>query len=183
MRSLASLLFLAVATLVAVSPASAQQKRVSPHETISLNAAKNRVTIIYGRPYSKDPKSGEIRTIWGKLIPYGEVWRTGADEATTLITEKAIVLGGVTVPAGAYTLYTLPAADGSAKLIVNKELGQWGTVYDAKQDLARIDLTQSATPARVDEFTITLTKGPSGSGVLALAWENVQYSVSYTVAK
>jgi hypothetical protein len=133
--------------------------------------------------YSKDPKSGEIRPIWGKLIPYGEVWRTGADEATTLITEKSIVLGGVTVPAGSYTLYTLPAADGSAKLIVNKELGQWGTVYDPAQDLARIDLTRTTLPAPVDQFTITLTKGPSGSGVIAMAWENTQYSVSYTVAK
>jgi hypothetical protein len=183
MRSLASLLLLAVATLVVVSPLAAQQKRISPHETISLSVDKNRVTIIYGRPYSKDPKSGEIRAIWGKLVPYGQVWRTGSDEATSLITEKTIVLGGTTVPAGAYTLYTLPAADGSAKLIVNRELGQWGTQYDDKQDLARIDLTKAATPAQVDEFTISLKKGPSGSGVITLMWENTQYSVSYIVAK
>src|SRR5438270_8552863 len=118
----------AVALLgAASSQAQQQQKRVassggiSPHETTSAVIDGNRVTITYGRPFTKDPKTGEPRKIWGKLVPYGKIWRTGSDEATILITQKAIVIGDVTVPAGAYTLWTLPNEDGSAKLIINKQ--------------------------------------------------------------
>src|SRR3954453_6070816 len=134
----------ALIVIVAVSLfspiAMAQQKRVSPHETVGAVIDGDRVTVVYGRPYTKDPKTGEPRKIWGGLVPYGKVWRTGADEATLLIAQQPMEMGGGTVPAGAYTLYTLPAEDGTAKLILNKQLDQWGTQYDEKQDLARIDL-------------------------------------------
>ncbi len=77
-----------------ISPSMAQQhKRISPHETVSKVIDGNRVMVVYGRPYTKDPKSGQNRKIWGELVPYGEVWRTGADEATLLITQKPIVMG------------------------------------------------------------------------------------------
>src|SRR5580692_8210503 len=99
------------AAVMGSAPLSAQRARTSPHETISTKIDGNRVTIVYGRPYSKDPKTGEIRKIWGSLVPLGKVWRTGADEATLLITQKDIVLGGTTIPAGAYTLFTFPAED------------------------------------------------------------------------
>src|SRR5580658_9365696 len=110
---------------------------------ISAFIDKNRVTITYGRPYTKSPKTGEMRKIWGGLVPYGAIWRTGADEATLLITQKPITIGDATVPAGAYTLFTLPNEDGTAKLVINKQIGQWGVgnkSYDEKQDLARVDL-------------------------------------------
>ena len=117
-------------------------------------------TIVYGRPYSKDPKSGEVRNIWGTLVPYGKVWRTGADEATLLTTEQPIVLGGTTVPAGTYSLFTLPAADGTAKLIVNKKTGQWGIPYkeqsEATNELARIDLKKNTLDKTVDQFTMAI---------------------------
>src|SRR3954453_3927628 len=120
----------ALIVIVAVSLfspiAMAQQKRVSPHETVGAVIDGDRVTVVYGRPYTKDPKSGEARKIWGGLVPFGKVWRTGADEATLLITQQDIQLGDATIPAGAYTLWTLPNQDGSAKLIVNKQVGQWG---------------------------------------------------------
>jgi len=157
--------------------------RVSPHETVSLNVDDNRVIVVYGRPYSKDPKTGEVRKIWGALVPAGKVWRTGADEATMFTTQKPIILGGATIPAGAYTLFTLLAADGSAKLVVNKQVGQWGTQYNEAQDLVRIDLKKDALAAPVDQFTVALTKGPSGGGILILSWENTQYSVPFTVQK
>src|ERR1700728_2923584 len=113
--------FLAVGTAMAcISPLMAQQKRISPHETISKVIDGNRVTIVYGRPYTKDPTTGQDRKIWGDLVPYGKVWRTGADEATLLITQKTIVMGDATIPAGAYTLWTVPNEDGTAKLIINK---------------------------------------------------------------
>jgi len=166
-----------------VVPVMAQQKRVSPHETISAVVDGNRVTVVYGRPYTKDPKTGEARKIWGTVVPFGKVWRTGADEATLFITQQPITLGGTDIPAGAYTLYTMPNEDGSAKLIVNKQLGQWGTQYDEKQDLARIELKKEATDAPVDQFTMSVGKNPSGGGILKMMWEGVQYSVPYTVKK
>ena len=133
------------------APGTAQQVRParrSPHDTISTvigdRRTGNRVTIVYGRPYTKDPRTGEERKIWGTLVPYGKVWRTGADEATLFITQRPIMFGQVTIPAGAYTLFTLPAEDGTAKLIFNKQLGQWGLQYDEKQDLARVDLKKEA---------------------------------------
>jgi hypothetical protein len=167
-----------------IAPPAAPRARVSPHETISLKVDGNRVTIIYGRPYSKDPKTGALRKIWGELVPYGKVWRTGSDEATTLITQQAIDLGGTTVPAGTYTLFTVPQADGSAKLIINKETGQWGVdPYHEANELARVDLKKDTLGTQLDQFVMALEKNPAGGAVLKLAWENTQYSVSYTVKK
>jgi hypothetical protein len=177
--------FLAVIATFALSalPLLAQQKRLSPHETISTVVDGCRVTIVYGRPYSKNPKTHEDRKIWGGLVPYGQVWRTGADEATLLITQKPLVLNGMTtIPAGVYTLYTLPNEDGTAQLIINKQIGQWGTQYDHAEDLARVNLTKEATNQPVDQFTITLNKTP-GFGVIRLAWENTDYTVSFAVQK
>jgi hypothetical protein len=170
------------AVIALALPAMAQRKRVSPHETITADVDGNKITIVYGRPYSKDPKGDDIRKIWGKLIPFGKVWRTGADEATLLTTEQPIVLGDTTVPAGTYSLYTLPE-EGAAKLIINKQTGQWGTVYEEKQDLARVDMKKETLDKQVDQFTVTIDKNPSGGGVLKLAWENTQYSVLFTVKK
>jgi hypothetical protein len=185
MNKFKSILAVAAVVLSAL-PVMAQQKRVSPHETISTVIDGNRVVIVYGRPYTKDPKSGEMRKIWGGLVPYGAVWRTGSDEATVLITQKPITFGETTVPAGAYTLFTLPNADGTAKLIINKQIGQWGVgpnSYDEKQDLARVDLKKEPLDNSVDEFTMALTKSPSGGGVLKMSWENTQYSVPFSVQK
>ena len=113
-----------------------------------------------------------MRKIWGTLIPYGKVWRTGADEATTLITQKAIKLGDLDLPAGAYTLFTLPTEDGKAKLIVSKQLGQWGLQYDEKQDFGRTDLTKEATDKTVDEFTMSVgADKKNGGGIIKMMWE------------
>ena len=169
--------------LFAAAPSWAQQKRNSPHETISTVVDGSRVMIVYGRPYSKDPKTGQTRKIWGELVPYGPVWRTGADEATLLITEKPLMFGSTTVPAGAYTLWTVPTASG-ASLVINKQIGQWGvdSQYDQKRDFARIPLTQSKTDKTVDQFTISLSKDKTG-GDISMAWENVQYTIHFTVKK
>jgi hypothetical protein len=174
---------LAAVALLGALPLLAQQKKLSPHETISSVIDGNRVTLVYGRPYTKNPRTGEERKIWGTLVPFGKVWRTGADEATLLITQKPLVIGETQVPAGAYTLFTLPQEDGSAKLIINKQLGQWGLQYDAQQDLARVDLKKDALEKPVDQFTMALEKNPAGGGVLKLSWENIQYSLAFTVKK
>jgi hypothetical protein len=164
----------------AVTAPAAPKPRTSPHEVISANVDHNRVTIIYGRPYSKDPKTGEIRKIWGTLVPYDKIWRTGADEATTLIAQQPINLGGTVVPAGTYTLFTFPSADGSAKLVVNKEIGQWGVdPYNETHEFARIDLKKDMLDAPVDQFTMSIGKNAGGGGIIKMFWETTQYSVTY----
>lgn len=163
---------------------AAPRPRVSPHETIGARIDGNRITVVYGRPYSKDPKTGQPRKIWGELVPFGRIWRTGADEATLFLTRMPLDFGGTVIPAGAYTLYTLPAADGSALLLVNKQLGQWGAdPYDAAQELARIPLTREALAENVDQFSIAVEKNPAGGGFLRLRWEHAQYSAPFTVRK
>jgi len=171
-------------SFVAASLAIAADKpRVSPHETVTADIDGATVTIVYGRPYTKDPKTGAPRKIWGELVPFGKVWRTGADEATLLTTTQPLDIGGASVPAGTYSLYTQPEANGSAKLIINKQTGQWGTKYDEKQDLARIDMTKMAFDKPVDQFTMSIEKNPAGGGTLKLTWENTQYSVSLKAKK
>jgi len=184
--------FTLVITTAILSAASlmAQQRRISPHETISASIDGNRVTIVYGRPYTKDPSTGENRKIWGGLVPYGKVWRTGADEATLFITQRPISIGGATVPAGAYTLWTLPNEDGTTKLMINKQIGQWGAtrgdlkqIYDESLDVARVDLKKDTLDKPVDQFTIAIEKNPSGGGILRMMWENSQFSAPFTVKK
>ena len=167
------------------------QTRHSPHETfttfIKERGTYSSVTIVYGRPYTKNPKSGEPRKIWGGLVPFDQVWRVGADEATLLITKQPLVMGGVEIPSGAFTLYAVPAADGSAKLIVNKQIGQWGYGYSKTteaSELARIDMKKDPLEKTVDQFTIVIEADPATGGeVLKLQWENTQYSVPFSVKK
>ena len=88
-----------------------EEKRISPHETVSASIDGAQIKIVYGRPYTKDPKTGVMRKIWGGLVPFGQIWRMGADEATLLTTDHAIDLGGAKIPAGSYSLYLQPEED------------------------------------------------------------------------
>src|SRR5215831_6865982 len=119
--------------LAALTLAAGQQqdksKRPSPPGTTECTIKGKKVTISYSRPSMKG------RKIMGELVPYGQVWRTGANEATTLTTETDLNIGGAKVPAGTYTLFTLPFAH-TWKMIINKQTGQWGTEYNQDQDLA-----------------------------------------------
>jgi len=191
MNRLACALVAVVVVFAAGLPAFGQPKRLSPHETLSNVIGGDRVMFVYGRPYTKNPRTGEIRKIWGGLVPYGQVWRTGADEATLLITQKPIVLGGATIPAGCYSVWTLPNDDGTAKLIINKQIGQWGedrtnpkNVYDEANDVARVDLKKSDLDTSVDQFTISIEKDPDvkGGGLIKLKWEKTQYAVAFALA-
>lgn len=151
--------------------ARAQNQRASPHETVELLLNGKKVTISYGRPSMKG------RKIMGGLVPYGQVWRTGADEATKLTTETDLQIGTLLVPKGSYALFTLPTEQGW-KLIVNKQADQWGAFnYDQQQDLGRVDLKVGKTAKPVEQFTISLAKAGAG-GVLKLEWENTAASVN-----
>jgi hypothetical protein len=184
-----SLIAVAASLLAALPQSSAQPARVastggtSPHETTSTVVEGNRVTITYGRPFTKDPKSGEMRKIWGGLVPYGKAWRLGADEATTLITQQPIAFGDTTIPAGAYTLYLVPAENGPSKLAISKRIGQWGVGVDEKNDVARVDLKKSALDTPVHQLTMAVEKNPAGGGTLKIKWEDTEYSADFSVKK
>ncbi|PYY16346.1 MAG: hypothetical protein DMG60_15295 [Acidobacteria bacterium] len=147
-----------------------KSKRPSPPGTAAVGFADGKkVTIEYSRPYAKG------RKIVGGLVPYDQVWRTGANEATLLKTDADLEIGGTTVPAGSYTLWTIPSS-GSWKLIINKQTGQWGTNYDQSQDLARVNMTVSSLP-QVEQFTISFDKTGGDSAKLNLDWEKTRASV------
>ncbi len=112
----------------------------------------------------------------GDLVPYGKVWRTGANEATTLTSEIDLNIAGAKAAAGTYTLYTLPS-EGTWKLIINKQTGQWGTQYDQTQDLARVDMTKTAIAVPIEQFTISLDQSGNDSAELVMEWEKTRVSV------
>jgi len=166
-----------VAAALTAMPLGAQQARKSPHETISRVLGDNRVTITYGRPYTKDPKTGAPRVIWGGLVPWDSPYRLGADEATLLTTEKPIMVGDALVPAGAHTLYMVPSQGGASKLAVSTDVGKWGEPVDAEHDLVRVGLAKSALDKPADQLTLAIEKDGSG-GTLKIMWETTQFSVA-----
>jgi hypothetical protein len=147
------------------------KKPLSPPAHTETTISGKKVSIDYSAPSMRG------RKIMGELVPYGQVWRTGANSATTLKTDTDITINGTKVPAGTYTLYTLPG-ENDWKLIINKQTGQWGTEYHQEQDLARVDLKQEQTSAPVETFKITLQ--PSS---LIMEWENTKLSADLKAAK
>jgi hypothetical protein len=183
MKKLLTTLAIAAVVLISALPAMAQRKRLSPHETISAVIDGNRVTVTYGRPYMTKPGTTEVRKIWGGLVPYGEPWRLGADEATTLITQKPLEIGEKVIPAGAYTLYMVPQENGASELALSSQLGGWGIPVDTTHDIARVDLQKTALDHPVEQFTMAVAKNPSGGGELKLMWDTTQFSVPFTIQK
>jgi len=168
-------LSLAVVLFAAAAPAAAQQKPpLSPPGQAAVTIGAATITIDYARPSMRG------RKIMGELVPYDKVWRTGANAATTLKTSAAIEIGGTLVPAGTYTLYTLPG-EKAWKLIINKKTGQWGTQYDQAEDLVRVDLKVAATAVPVEQFTITLAGTGAAAGLLTMEWETTKLTVPFTV--
>lgn len=144
---------------------------MSPHVDVSANLGGKKITISYGRPSVKG------RAIFGGLVPWGQVWRTGADEATKLTTEADIVIGGLKVPKGEYALFTIPT-EKAWTLVVNKTATQWGAFkHDAKQDLGRVPMTVTAGTKPAEQFTIELV--PAGKQLtLKLSWDKTVASVA-----
>jgi hypothetical protein len=131
-----------------------------------------------GKTIKTDYSSPRIkgRKIFGDLVPYGKVWRTGANEATTFVTSSDVVVGRKTVPAGSYTLFTVPNAD-KWTLIINKKTGEWGIPYKYESDeLARVDMKASKLSSPVENFTIGYEKSGSGC-TLTMDWETTRASV------
>jgi hypothetical protein len=160
---------LACAILSLAAFAAAQQPSPAASASCDLGAGKT-IKTDYSSPRMKG------RKIYGDLVPFGQVWRTGANEATTFVTSSDVVVGGKTVPAGSYTIFTVPAAD-KWTLIVNKKTGEWGIPYKYESDeLARVDMKVSKLPSPLENFTIAY--GKSGSGcTLQIDWESTRASV------
>jgi hypothetical protein len=166
---------LALVAALAAVPVLAQQKRVSPHEKVEATVGGAKVTIDYGRPSLKGRKA-----VGGQLVPYGQVWRTGADEATMLTTDKDLMIGELHVPAGSYALFTLPTEKGWT-LIVNKTAKQWGAFsYKQDADLGRVPMKVSKAPSTVETFTIAIKPAGGNKATLEMSWEDTMASVGIT---
>ncbi|MFZ0296624.1 MAG: DUF2911 domain-containing protein [Candidatus Sulfotelmatobacter sp.] len=119
------------------------------------------------------------RKIYGDLVPFDKVWRTGANEATTFVPSSDVEVGGKNVPAGSYTIFTVPNAD-QWKLIINKKTGEWGIPYKYESDeLGRVDMKVSKLPSPVEDFTISYVKSGSGC-TMHIDWETTRASVEIT---
>jgi hypothetical protein len=131
------------------------------------------VVVSYGSPRRRG------RTILGAVVPYDKVWRTGANEATVLTFDNDMTIGGAKIPAGAYSLWTIPKRDGTVQLIINRQHGQWGTNYDSAQDLVRVPMKASTAPAPQEHFLIDIP-GSGASGELRISWDVFVWSVPVT---
>lgn len=165
----------AIFAMAAAAVAIAQSGKPSPDATADITLGGKKITITYNQP------SVRGRKIMGGLVPYGEVWRTGANSATALTTPVNLMVGGTTVPAGQYTLYSLPG-ENSWKLIINKQTGQWGTEYNQGEDLARVDMKVSHASAPVEQFLISWHKNSETEADLVFEWENTRVSVPVKVS-
>jgi hypothetical protein len=146
---------------------------LSPRDTVNASIGGATLWVDYGRPAKRG------RVVFGGVVPWGEVWRTGANAATQFKTDKALAFGGTVVPAGMYTLWTVPTQTGWT-LVINSETGQWGTEHHADKDLYRIPLTMGQTGAPVERFTISLNPDGAG-GQLRLEWDRTSVSAAFTV--
>jgi hypothetical protein len=164
-------------TFTVLAACQDKSKRPSPPAQAQCQFSDGKtLTINYSSPRAKG------RKIFGDLVPYGQVWRTGANEATTFVSDSNLTVGGKDVPAGSYTIFTVPNAD-KWTLIVNKKTGEWGIPYKYEADeLARVDMKVSATPSPVENFTIALAP-MGGSCNLSISWESTQASVGISEKK
>ena len=158
-----------MATLGSAQADKAPRPSPAAKATCALADGKT-ITVDYSSPRAKG------RKIFGGLVPYGEVWRTGANEATTFVTTMDVMVGGTHVPAGSYTIFTIPNKD-KWTLVISKKTGEWGTNYPGPEnDLARIEMKASALPAAAENFTIAFDK-TSGGCALRMDWETTRASV------
>lgn len=162
-----SFLLLAAATVFAQGGKS----RPSPPEKATCDlGGGHSITTDYSSPRMKG------RKIFGGLVPYGEVWRTGANEATTFVTTGEVEVGGKTVPAGSYTIFTVPDAT-KWTLIINKKTGEWGIPYKYESDeLARVDMKVSKLSSPLEDFTISYHKS-NNACVMNVEWDTTRASV------
>jgi len=166
-----------VFSLCLISSAQDKSKRPSPPEQAQCKFSDGKtITIDYSSPRAKG------RKIFGDLVPFGQVWRTGANEATTFVTSTGVTAEGRDVPAGNYTIFTVPDQN-KWTLIVNKKTGEWGIPYKYEsEELVRIPMSVSKTSGPVENFTIRFDQGGNAC-TLNISWEETQASVKLNEKK
>ncbi|MGB2624172.1 MAG: DUF2911 domain-containing protein [Candidatus Acidiferrum sp.] len=149
-----------------------KSKRPSPpaQATCELGGGGT-ITVDYSSPRAKG------RTIFGGLVPYGQAWRAGANEATTFVTTENLKVGGKEVPAGSYTIFTIPE-EHRWTLIISKKTGEWGIPYPGEKfDFVRTEMSVSSVPEHVEDFTISFAKHGEGCR-MEMTWEKTRASVT-----
>jgi hypothetical protein len=181
LAGLASVALLAVASTaltaqmggMPMTPAQPPKAMPSPPATASVTVAGGTIDIRYNTPQMRG------RKIMGGLVPYGKVWRTGANPATTIITSVPLKFGALLVPAGTHTLYSLPSEE-TWQLILNNQTGQWGTVYDQAKDLGRIPMQAKPMSAPQEGMSIRFENTTPTSTELHIRWETTDRYVVIT---
>ncbi|MGB6082750.1 DUF2911 domain-containing protein [Moheibacter sp.] len=148
---------------------TASNNRVSPLDTIQTQIEDLNVEITYSRPFLKGREFGK------DIVPYGKVWRTGANEATVFEVNQDVLIEGKLLPAGKYSLYTIPD-EKETIVIFNKAWSQWGTQYDESKDALRVTVPTFKSEEPVEQFTIDL----DDAGAACLAWGNTLFTFHLT---
>jgi hypothetical protein len=165
----------AIGKRFAAQEAATGMKQMSVRDTARATIGAATFQVDYGRPLARG------RVLLGNILPYDRVWRTGANAATQFITSSGIVIGNMPLPAGTYTLWTVPRANGTADLIVNRQTGQWGTGYDPRFDLGTQHIATSVLTAPVEKFTITIVPTDAKHGIMNMAWGTFRWSLPIEV--
>ncbi len=183
-RLLAALACTAILSLATLAPVAARAQMnmgeekpgeplASPAATASVTLNGKVITINYNSPRKRG------RKIMGEVVPYGEVWRTGANPATTLVTPASLQIGTLTVPAGTYTLFTLPNKD-KGLFIVSKATGEWGIPYPEGKDLGRTPMTGKTLSSPLENMSISFANTKGASTELHVKWDTVDQYVTVT---
>lgn len=154
--------------------AAGQEKRISPHESVTGTVDGARLTITYGRPSMRG------RAIFGALVPYDRVWCPGADEATTLEGTTPMRFGSIVVPPGPHTIWMLPTS-GAWSLVISKEPSGFHTRYNPRADLGRVAMGKRSLDAPVEQLTFSIDNNPAGGGVIVMSWEKTAVSAPFVV--
>lgn len=164
-------MFVAGILITATAWAQETKQKASPPATASGKIGTTDVVVNYSSPGVKG------RTIWGELVPYGKVWRAGANEATTVTFDKDVMVEGKALPAGTYSFYTIPTED-KWTVIFNKTAKQWGTQYDERHDALRVMVTPRKSKTMSERLKYDVTKD-----AIVLSWENLEVPVKVTAKK
>lgn len=146
--------------------------QLSVRDTARGTIGSANISIDYGRPLARG------RTLFGNVIAFDRVWRTGANAATQFTTSAPITIAGLAVPAGTYTLWTVPHSATNVELIVNSQSGQWGTEYSSARDLGTVKLQTDSATTPVEKFTISVVPAGQGRGTLVLEWGTFRWTAA-----
>ncbi|HUH28871.1 DUF2911 domain-containing protein [Gelidibacter sp.] len=156
-------------------------KRVSPKDVVKFELNDTKLEVLYNRPYKKG------REIFGALVPYDKVWRTGANEATTFTTNRTLIIDGISVPKGIYTLWTVPN-DSLWKVYFNTQQYEWGVddqmrpMREPKYDLLEVDVPVINLDSTVEQFTIAFDNTVDILK-MTMAWDQTKIEVPMEISK